>query len=94
MLYGVQARQSVRLTEVSRALDEPISIKKTVEQLSRQLANPSLWATLTNRLLELAADRIRETTLLILDLSDVHKKYAQKMEHLATVWDGSDQTKN
>lgn len=94
MLYGVQARQSVRLTEVSRALDEPISIKKTVERLSRQLANPSLWASLTERLLELAAERIRETTLLILDLSDVHKKYARKMEHLATVWDGSEGMKN
>ena len=31
MIYGIQARQSVRLTEVSRALAEPISIKKTVE---------------------------------------------------------------
>lgn len=94
MLYGVQARQSVRLTEVSRALNEPIPIKKTVERLSRQLANPTLWAALTNRLLELAAPRVRESTLLILDLSDVHKKYAQKMEHLATVWDGSEKTKN
>jgi hypothetical protein len=94
MLYGVQARQSVRLTEVSRALDEPIAIKKTVERLSRQLGNPALWTTLTDRLLERAAPQVRETTLLILDLSDVHKKYAQKMEHLATVWDGSEKTKN
>jgi hypothetical protein len=93
MIYGVQARHSVLLTEVSRALAEPIGIKKTVERVSRQLGNARLWAGLTNRLLTLAAERVRETTLLILDLLDVHKKYAEKMEHLATVWDGSEKTK-
>jgi hypothetical protein len=94
MIYGIQARQSVRLTEVSRALAEPIPIKKTVERLSRQLRNPRLARWLTNRLLMRAAGRVRDMTLLILDLSDVHKKYAQRMEHLATVWDGSEKTKN
>jgi hypothetical protein len=93
MVYGVQARQSVRLTEVSRALGEQIPIKKTVERLSRQLGNPKLGTGLTRRLLRLAADRIRETTLLILDISDVHKKYAKKMEHLGKVWDGSEKVK-
>ena len=93
MIYGIQARQSVRLTEVSRALAEPIPIKKTVERLSRQLRNPRLARWLTNRLLMRAAERVRDMTLLILDLSDVHKKYAQRMEHLATVWDGSEKIK-
>jgi hypothetical protein len=80
----------VRLTEVSRSLAEPIRIKKTVSRLSRQLGNPRLGPWLAGRLLRLAAERIRETTLLILDLSDVHKKYARRMEHLAPVWDGSE----
>jgi hypothetical protein len=93
MIYGIQARQSVRLTEVSRALDEPIRIKKTVSRLSRQLANPRLAAGLMRALLSLAAERIKETTLLILDLSDIQKKYAKKMEHLARVWDGSEKEK-
>lgn len=94
MLYGIQARQSVRLTEVSRALAEPIPIKKTVSRLSRQLGHPRLGTWLAGRLLTLAAERIRETTLLILDLSDVQKKYAKKMEHLAPVWDGSEKEKS
>ena len=93
MLYGIQARQSVRLTEVSRALAEPIPIKKTVSRLSRQLAHPSLGTWLASRLLAMAADRVRQTTLLIVDLSDIHKKYAEKMEHLAPVWDGSEKLK-
>jgi hypothetical protein len=93
MIYGIQARQSVRLTEVSRALDEPIRIKKTVSRLSRQLGNPRLGAWLVKGLLALAAERIKENTLLVLDLSDIQKKYAKKMEHLAVVWDGSEKEK-
>ena len=65
MIYGIQARQSVRLTEVSRALAEPIPIKKTVERLSRQLRHPRLARWLTNRLLMRAAGRVRDLTLLL-----------------------------
>ena len=36
----------------------------------------------------MAAGRIGEDTLLIIDLSDLSKKYAKKMEYLATVRDG------
>lgn len=34
--------------------------------------------------------RIREDTLLVMDISDIAKKYAQKMEYMARVWDGSE----
>jgi transposase InsO family protein len=30
MLYGIQARQSVRLTEIGRALQEPICLKRNI----------------------------------------------------------------
>jgi hypothetical protein len=33
-IYGIQARQSVRLTEIARSLGEEISIKKTQYRLS------------------------------------------------------------
>ncbi len=33
--------------------------------------------------------RVRERTLLVLDLSDISKPYAKKMEYLARVRDGS-----
>ena len=35
MIYGIQARQSLRLSEVGRALGEETPIKKIVERLSR-----------------------------------------------------------
>ena len=37
----------------------------------------------------MASTRICEDTVLAPDLSGIRKEYARKMEHLATVWDGS-----
>jgi hypothetical protein len=37
MVYGIQARQSVRLTEIGRALEERIPLRKTQYRLCRQL---------------------------------------------------------
>jgi hypothetical protein len=90
MVFGIQARGSVRLTEVGRALGERISLKKTEERLSRQLGRRRLDREIQRRLIEQAAPRIEDDTLLVLDLSDVTKKYAEKMENLSRVRDGSE----
>jgi hypothetical protein len=90
MIYGIQARGSVRLTEVGRALGESVSLKKTEERLSRQLGRRRLEDEIQQRLIRHAASRIEDDTLLVLDLSDLTKKYAEKMEHLAQVRDGSE----
>lgn len=90
MIFGIQARGSVRLTEVGRALGERISLKKTEERLSRQLGRKRLDREIQRRLIAHAAPRIEDDTLLVLDLSDVTKKYAEKMEYLARVRDGSE----
>ena len=91
MVYGIQAAQSVMLTEIGRALEEPISLHKTEDRLSRNLQRPELEATVQHHVLRLGAEHIGHDTLLVLDPSDVSKKYAEKMEYLATVRDGSEQ---
>src|SRR4030066_1650390 len=90
MVFGIQARGSVRLTEVGRSLGEKISLKKTEERLSRQLGRRGLERRVQRRLIEQAAPRIEDDTLLVLDLSDVTKKYAEKMENLAQGRGGSE----
>jgi hypothetical protein len=40
--YGIAARQSVRLSEIGRALEEPIALAKTETRLSRNLGRPGL----------------------------------------------------
>ena len=90
MIYGIQARQSVMLTDIARCLEEPTTMKKTEERLSRQLCREGLGRVVQDNLLAEAAGQISDDTLLIIDPSDIKKKYAKKMQYLAKVWDGSE----
>jgi hypothetical protein len=90
MLYGIQARGSVRLSEVARSLEEEISLKKVIERLSRNLSRRRLAEHLGEAVLREGAGRIRGDTLLIVDPTDITKKYTRKMDYLAQVRDGSD----
>ncbi len=90
MLYGIQARGSVRLSEVASSLEERISLKKVIERLSRNLDRRGLAQGIAKAVLKEGAVKVKEDTLLILDPTDITKKYATKMEYLAQVRDGSD----
>jgi hypothetical protein len=72
-----------------RSLEERIPAIKTENRLSRNLFRPEIRGTLQPALAAAGAGRIAADTLLVLDLSDVVKPYAAKMEHLAQVRDGS-----
>jgi hypothetical protein len=89
VLYGIAARQSVHLSEIGRALEEPIPLIKTENRLSRNLGRPELRSHIGAAVLREGAGHIRDRTLLILDTSDIAKPYAEKMEYLARVRDGS-----
>jgi hypothetical protein len=89
VLYGIQARQSVLLTEVARSLEEPIQMKKSHERLSRQLSRKGLAEKIESNLLARASKQIKDDTLLIIDPTDISKKYARKMQYLSKVRDGS-----
>lgn len=91
MLYGIQASQSVVLTKIGRRLEEEISIKKVQERLGRQLMREGLGQAVQRNLLKLAGGLIGRDTLLILDTTDIRKRYAKKMEYLAGVRDGSEE---
>lgn len=90
MVYGIQARGSVRLSEVARSLNEEISVKKRINRLSRNLGRPGLGEEIGEAVLREGAYRIRENTLLIVDPTDITKKYATEMECLAKVRDASE----
>ncbi len=89
-VYGIMASQSVMLTEIGRQQEDDVCLKKIEERFSRQLIKPRIWDRLHQRILSLASSMVKERTLLILDLSDLKKKYAEKMEYLAKVRDGSE----
>lgn len=50
MLFGLSASQDCKLSAISRALGEPITLKKTAERLTHHLARPNLVRHCTSRL--------------------------------------------
>lgn len=89
VLYGVQARGSVRLSEIARSLGETTALKKVIERLGRQLGRPGLRQQVQENLLREAARFVGNDSLLVIDPTDLTKPYARKMEYLGTVRDGS-----
>ena len=89
MLFGIQSSQDVKLSNISRSLQEKIPLIRTEKRLSRNLKSAELEKELTPQLVRMGSSRIQPNTVLALDLSDIRKEYAQKMENLATVHDGS-----
>jgi len=89
MVYGIQSRQSVMLSEIARSLSEKIPLIKTINRLSRQLSREGLWEKITTEILKMARGSVTDATLLIIDISDINKPYAKEMEYLGKVHDGS-----
>src|SRR5512137_427797 len=89
MLYGIQASKDVKLSNIARSLNEEISLIKTENRLSRNLRRMDLTERINSNLIADGGKRIKEETVIALDLSDLDKRYAQKMEYLAWVRDGS-----
>lgn len=89
VIFGIQSRGSVRLSEIGRALDEPTALKKVIERLGRGLERSGLRQRVRENQLALGAARVADRTLLVTDLTDLSKPHAKEMEHLAWVRDGS-----
>jgi hypothetical protein len=89
MLFGIQASQDVKLSGIARSLKEEIRLIKTENRLSRNLSKPELEKHLSDGLAAMGSRRVEANTVLCLDLSDLRKEYARKMEYLGKVHDGS-----
>jgi hypothetical protein len=89
VVLGIQARGSVRLSEIGRALGEDTALKKVIERLGRHLRRREVREQVRDNHLELAGGKVGEGTMLVVDLTDISKPYARRMEHLARVRDGS-----
>jgi hypothetical protein len=89
MLYGIQASKDVKLSNIARSLNEEIPLVKTEGRLSRNLGGMDLTESINGRLVAEGGKRIQQESVIALDVSDLDKPYAEKMEYLAWVRDGS-----
>ncbi|MEC8438371.1 MAG: hypothetical protein VXZ19_07570 [Pseudomonadota bacterium] len=82
MLKGISGSRSLNLTEIARALKENISLHATHKRLSRNLYDEALVENISERLLRLGSERVGPNTRLIVHVSELHKKFARKIEFL------------
>lgn len=82
MLVGINRTRSVNLTDIAKGLNENIRLHATHKRLSRNLDNPALAESLSDRLLKLGAARVHNKSRLIVHLYELNKKYARKVEYL------------
>ena len=89
IIYGMLSSQSCHLSKIARSLGENISLKKTIDRLSRHLSefdvNDDLLKSYVNKNLNSFTGR----TVLIIDGSDITKPCSPKMECISRVRDGS-----
>ncbi len=90
MLFGIQASRDIKLSNIARSLSEDIKLIKTENRLSRNAQGEDLTVRFNEDIIKKAAKRILPDTVIALDLSDIHKPFAKKMDYLANVWNGSE----
>jgi hypothetical protein len=88
MIYGIQASKDVKLSNISRSLQEPIPLIKTENRLSRNLENIDLTSTINGQMLLWGKNKVTDEMVLSIDPGDIMKPYSKNMEYLCNVYDG------
>ncbi|HPS31849.1 MAG TPA: hypothetical protein PLZ43_16455 [bacterium] len=89
IIYGILSSGSVHLTEISRSLEEGITMHKTHDRLCRNLGCAELEEEIGIAILKKGSSYVEKETLIVIDPTEIIKPYAEKMEYLTKVRDGS-----
>lgn len=89
MIYGILGSQSCHLSKIARALDEPISLKKTIDRLSRNLAGFKGYERIHENYIGKVKGSLSSRAILVVDDGDITKPCSFKLEGLGRVKDGS-----
>ena len=88
--FGILSSQSCIVRRTAQSLREKISSKKTQERLIYHLDKAELNDKISQTLLQKQCHKLKKGSLILVDPSDVVKKYAKEMEGLSKVRDGND----
>jgi hypothetical protein len=89
MVFGLLAAKNCYLTGIARKLKEGIALDKTVERLSRNLMDFDSGEELRETYFQAIKKHFDDSTILIIDDSDLSKPCSSKLEGLCRVRDGS-----
>lgn len=94
MLYGISASNSLKLSDISRKLQEKIKLDNTIERLSIHLANDIEGKrSIEENYYKFVRGMIPENPIVNFDNTDITKLYGKKFEYLDIVVDASDPKK-
>jgi len=93
MLFGILKGGEVQLNSIARHLQDGLSLKKSTERLGRHLGVAGMWRRVSESTLKTQRSYLRRCKYMIIDLSDIQKRYAEQMSGLGLVWDGSEKKK-
>ena len=90
MIYGLLEGNKTHLSEIARTLKESITLKKTIERLSRNLHDFDDNKLIMENYIDVVKQNIKDDySVIIIDNSDIAKPCSKKLEALANVRDGS-----
>jgi hypothetical protein len=89
ILYGIQATKDVKLSNISRCLNEQQRLINTEDRLSRNLDDVDFTDAINGEICRLGASKVLDEMVIALDLGDIRKRFATKMQYLGGIYDGS-----
>lgn len=90
MIYGILAGNKLHLSEIARALKESITLKKTIDRLSKNLHAFDGKDSVMHNYLGLVRQQVKDDyAVIIIDNSDIVKPASTKLEALSEIRDGS-----
>lgn len=90
MIYGILAGNKLHLSEIARSLKEDITLKKTIDRLSKNLGVFKDRDTIMHNYISLVKRHIKEDyAVIIIDNSDIAKPASKNLEALSEIRDGS-----
>ncbi|MEF3693757.1 MAG: transposase [Candidatus Cloacimonadota bacterium] len=94
MLFGICGTGTASVFNIAKHTQDKTTTKKTSERFYRNLGREGLDVELQSVLLDMVSSKIKKDSLIIVDESDIEKPYAETMEGLKLVHNGSksDQT--
>ncbi|MEY8765073.1 MULTISPECIES: transposase [Clostridium] len=89
MIYGILENQTILLSDISRALKENISLKKTIERLSNNLKTFNKHNVAIDNYISEIKPYIDDNTVFCVDGSEITKRNSKVLEAMGKVRDGS-----
>lgn len=90
MVYGIQASKDIKLSSITRSLNEAIPLIKTEDRLSRNLDDRDFTEGINRQICRLGSRNVLDDMVIAIEPGNIRKKHAAKMECLCTIHDGSE----